>query len=130
MPEKFLKHLEGQKGLYEIRVEHSSNILVRLNKYTMAKKASSITNFNEHLTGRYGARGSEKRTEFEIKAKAFLIGELIKEERKKELEERKQKELSKGKLAFTPNRKRNISKALKAYAMLVSSADKGAIRMI
>jgi ribosome-binding protein aMBF1 (putative translation factor) len=48
----------------------------------MAKKESSITNFNEHLTDRYGERGSERRTEFEIKAKAFLIGELIKEERK------------------------------------------------
>ncbi len=48
----------------------------------MAKKETNITNFNEHLTGRYGARGSERRTEFEIKAKAFLIGELIKEERK------------------------------------------------
>ena len=45
----------------------------------MAKKESSILNFNEHLTGRYGARGSERRTEFEIKAKAFLIGELIKD---------------------------------------------------
>ena len=48
----------------------------------MPKKENNITNFNEHLTGRYGARGSESRTEFEIKAKAFLIGELIKEERK------------------------------------------------
>jgi len=44
----------------------------------MAKKESSITNFNEHLTDRYGERGSERRTEFEIKAKAFLIGKLIK----------------------------------------------------
>jgi len=26
VPEKFLKHLEGQKGLYEIRVEAGSNI--------------------------------------------------------------------------------------------------------
>lgn len=26
VPEKFLKHLEGYKGLYEIRVEHGSNI--------------------------------------------------------------------------------------------------------
>ncbi|HEX4373433.1 MAG TPA: helix-turn-helix transcriptional regulator, partial [Puia sp.] len=41
-----------------------------------------ITNFNEHLTKRYGKRGTAKRTEFEIKAKAFLIGELIKEERR------------------------------------------------
>ena len=26
VPEKFLKHLEGQKGLYEVRVEHGNNI--------------------------------------------------------------------------------------------------------
>jgi len=26
VPEKFLKHIEGQKGLYEIRVEHGNNI--------------------------------------------------------------------------------------------------------
>jgi phage-related protein len=26
VPEKFLKHIEGQKGLNEIRVEHGSNI--------------------------------------------------------------------------------------------------------
>ena len=26
VPKKFLKHIEGQKGLYEIRIEHNSNI--------------------------------------------------------------------------------------------------------
>ena len=26
VPEKFLKHLEEQKGLYEVRVEHGNNI--------------------------------------------------------------------------------------------------------
>ena len=26
VPEKFLKHLEGNKGLYEIRIEYGSNI--------------------------------------------------------------------------------------------------------
>ena len=40
------------------------------------------TSFDEHLSKRYGKRGTEKRTEFEIKAKAFMIGELIKEERR------------------------------------------------
>jgi len=40
------------------------------------------TAFDEHLAKRYGKRGTEKRTEFEIKAKAFMIGELIKEERR------------------------------------------------
>jgi ribosome-binding protein aMBF1 (putative translation factor) len=40
------------------------------------------TSFEEHLTKRYGKRGSETRTEFEIKAKASMIGELIREERR------------------------------------------------
>ena len=41
-----------------------------------------ITTFDEHLDKRYGTIGSEKRTEFEIKAKAFAIGELLREARK------------------------------------------------
>jgi len=45
------------------------------------KTKKNTTTFNEHLDKRYGKRGSSKRTEFEIKAKAFLIGEVIKEER-------------------------------------------------
>jgi HTH-type transcriptional regulator / antitoxin HipB len=48
----------------------------------MAIKKRNITTFDEHLTKRYGRRGTAKRTEFEIKAKAFLIGEVIKEERR------------------------------------------------
>ena len=48
-----------------------------------------------------------------------------------ELEKRKKEELLKGNLAYRPaNRKREISKALKAYASLVSSADRGAVRLI
>ena len=42
----------------------------------------SITTFDEHLENRYGKIGSVKRTEFEIKAKAIAIGEVIKEERR------------------------------------------------
>ncbi len=41
-----------------------------------------ITTFDEHLDSRYGKIGSEKRTEFEIKAKAFAIGEILREARK------------------------------------------------
>ena len=48
----------------------------------MATKKKNTTTFDEHLTKRYGKRGTQKRTEFEIKAKAFLIGEVIKEERR------------------------------------------------
>ena len=41
-----------------------------------------IITFDEHLDNRYGKIGSEKRTEFEIKAKAFAIGEILREARK------------------------------------------------
>lgn len=48
-----------------------------------------------------------------------------------ELTARRNEELARGKEAFTPkDRNRVISKALKAYASMVSSADKGAIRLI
>jgi len=48
-----------------------------------------------------------------------------------EFAERRKVEVAKGKDAFTAQgRDRNISKALKAYASMVSSADKGAVREI
>lgn len=48
----------------------------------------------------------------------------------KELEQRREEELNKGNEAFKPHRRREVSKALKAYASMVSSADKGAVRII
>ncbi len=42
----------------------------------------NITTFDEHLENRYGKLGTSKRTEFEIKAKAFAIGEILREARK------------------------------------------------
>jgi dihydroxy-acid dehydratase len=48
-----------------------------------------------------------------------------------EMAKRKAEETAKGKDAYRPvGRDRNISKALKAYASLVSSADMGAVRLI
>ena len=41
-----------------------------------------ITTFDEHLDQRYGKVGTVKRTDFEIKAKAFAIGEILREARK------------------------------------------------
>jgi DNA-binding XRE family transcriptional regulator len=41
-----------------------------------------IVTFDEHLDHRYGKIGTKERTEFEIKAKAFAIGEMIREARK------------------------------------------------
>ncbi len=47
----------------------------------METKNKKIATFEQHLDTRYGEVGSIKRAEFEIKAKAFAIGEIIKEER-------------------------------------------------
>ena len=41
-----------------------------------------LTTFDEHLDDRYGQVGTVERTNFEIKAKAFAIGEIIREARK------------------------------------------------
>ena len=44
---------------------------------------------------------------------------------------RRKEEMARGDAAFTPHsRQREISKALRAYSKLVSSADKGAVRMV
>nr|WP_320039612.1 dihydroxy-acid dehydratase [uncultured Bacteroides sp.] len=49
----------------------------------------------------------------------------------KELDLRRSLEMERGKKAFTaPLRDRNVPKSLKAYASMVSSADKGAVRLI
>jgi dihydroxy-acid dehydratase len=47
-----------------------------------------------------------------------------------ELQERRKQEEARGEDAFTPLRNRNISNALKVYSHFVSSADKGAVRII
>lgn len=47
-----------------------------------------------------------------------------------ELDARRKEEQAKGKDAFKPQRERHVSKALKAYASMVSSADLGGVRII
>ncbi|TAJ05049.1 XRE family transcriptional regulator [Marinilabiliaceae bacterium JC017] len=46
------------------------------------KKISDTKTFDELLDIKYGKPGTEERNEFEVKAKAFVIGEMIKEARK------------------------------------------------
>ncbi|MBW7869332.1 MAG: helix-turn-helix transcriptional regulator [Brumimicrobium sp.] len=48
----------------------------------MKTKDKNIKTFRQHLDERYGKIGTDKRTEFEVRAKAFVIGEIIREERK------------------------------------------------
>ncbi len=63
----------------------------------------------------------------EINISERSINVMISDE---ELEARRKAEEAKGDAAFKPNRERVVSKALKAYANMVSSADLGAIRLI
>lgn len=51
-------------------------------KRNMMETKNNIQTFSNHLDKRYGKLGTEKRTEFEARAKAFAIGEIIREERK------------------------------------------------
>ena len=46
------------------------------------KRVKNITTWEEHLEKRYGKIGTKTRTDFDIKAKAFAIGAVIKDERK------------------------------------------------
>jgi ribosome-binding protein aMBF1 (putative translation factor) len=46
------------------------------------KRNKNIITFEEHLEREYGKIGTKTRTDFDIKAKAFAIGEIIKDERK------------------------------------------------
>ena len=46
------------------------------------KREKDITTFDEYLDKTYGKTGTKTRTDFDIKAKAFAIGEIIKEERR------------------------------------------------
>lgn len=41
-----------------------------------------IVTFDEHIDQRYGKIGTNKRTAFEIKAKSFAIGEILRDARK------------------------------------------------
>ncbi|MDP3644260.1 MAG: helix-turn-helix transcriptional regulator [Bacteroidota bacterium] len=43
---------------------------------------TDIVTFDEHLDQRYGKIGTTKRIEFEIKAKSFAIGEILRDARK------------------------------------------------
>jgi dihydroxy-acid dehydratase len=64
--------------------------------------------------------------EIDIPARSIRV--LLPED---ELERRRQEELARGDKAFTPPyRVREVSKSLKVYARMVSSADKGAVRFL
>ena len=49
----------------------------------LKRSGNKITDWDEHLDNKYGKTGTPTRTEYESKAQAFVIGELLKDERQK-----------------------------------------------
>ncbi len=50
---------------------------------TEKKSANKLVSWDVHLDKKYGISGTPERVEFELKAHAFILGELLKEERAK-----------------------------------------------
>lgn len=50
---------------------------------TEKRSGNKITSWDSHLDEKYGPRGTVERTAFEMKSQAFILGELLKEERAK-----------------------------------------------
>lgn len=44
---------------------------------------NKVVSWDTHLDKKYGVRGTSTRSEFEMKAQTFILGELLKEERQK-----------------------------------------------
>ena len=77
----------------------------------------------------YETAGRQDLLDIELAEIVILQDFLPKALSDEELEARKQKQLARGKQAYKPlNRDRYVSSALKAYALLATSADKGAVR--
>lgn len=45
------------------------------------KSKNEIVSWDSHLDKKYGERGTSTRTDFEVKANAFVVGEVLREER-------------------------------------------------
>ena len=54
-----------------------------MKKETEKISSNKIVSWDKHLDNKYGLHGSSTRIEFETKAQAFILGELLKEEREK-----------------------------------------------
>ncbi len=67
---------------------------------TKKEKSRAITTFDELLNSQYVERGTQKRIEFAIKANAFGIGEIIKEERRLAFVTQQQRAEKTGKKSF------------------------------
>ena len=46
------------------------------------KSKDKVVSWDSHLDHKYGIHGTASRSEFEVKAQTFILGELLKEESK------------------------------------------------
>jgi HTH-type transcriptional regulator / antitoxin HipB len=54
-----------------------------MKKVTEKISKNKVKDWDAHLDTKYGKSGTATRTEFEMKAQTFILGELLKEEREK-----------------------------------------------
>lgn len=54
-----------------------------MKKVTEKISKNKVKDWDIHLDKKYGVSGTSTRTEFEMKAQTFILGELLKEEREK-----------------------------------------------
>jgi HTH-type transcriptional regulator / antitoxin HipB len=54
-----------------------------MKKVTEKISKNKVRDWDTHLDKKYGKSGTATRTEFEMKAQTFILGELLKEEREK-----------------------------------------------
>ena len=128
---------KGGPGMQEMLYPTSYLKSIQLDKYcaliTDGRFSGGTSGLSiGHVSPEAGAGGAialiQNNDKIEIDITKRSINLLISEE---DLAQRRKAEEAKGKDAFTPGkRNRQVSKALKIYASFVSSADRGAIRLI
>jgi HTH-type transcriptional regulator/antitoxin HipB len=55
----------------------------KMRKKVEVKSKNKVISWDTHLDKKYGVHGTVSRSEFEMKAQTFILGELLKEEREK-----------------------------------------------
>lgn len=54
-----------------------------MKKEITKRSKNEVVSWDTHLDNKYGIHGTSARSEFEMKAQVFILGELLKEEREK-----------------------------------------------
>lgn len=55
----------------------------KMKKAVVIKIKDKVVSWESHIDKKYGVHGTSSRSEFEMKAQSFILGELLKQEREK-----------------------------------------------